>query len=436
MSKAYIALGSNIMPRSSFINSALKKINQEEGITLKRRSSTYDTYPLGDSSQARYLNSVIEIETSLKPQELLSRLSRIENSLGRRRIDKNRPRTIDLDILLYGDAIFRKGNLIIPHPRMHKRDFILFGMNEIAPTAIHPILKKCVQEIHDRREMKLIKSPQKAYNYIASLRQKGKRIGFVPTMGHLHEGHLSLIRKARKENDVVVISIFVNPTQFGPREDYKRYPRNLRRDIALAKKEGLDIVFYPDVKEMYAPDHSTYVDVEKLSENLCGRLRRGHFRGVATIVTKLFNIIPSDNAYFGQKDAQQAFLIKRIARDLNIPVNIKILPIVREKDGLAMSSRNTYLNERERQEATILFKSLLLAKELVKKGERNKEKIIEEMRALIASKSSPRIEYISMVDTDNLKDVQILQGKVLIALAAYFGKTRLIDNIIVNIGKR
>ncbi len=433
MSKAYIALGSNIAPRRFFINSAAKKIAREKEIILKRRSSIYDTYPVGGPPQERFLNSVVEIETSLSPSKLLLRLLRIEKSLGRIRLGKNRPRTIDLDILLYDNSIIRDNNIIVPHPRMHKRDFIMFGMNEISPTAIHPVLNMTVGDIHNRREMKIIRNPKEAYNYICGVKRKGRRIGFVPTMGYLHEGHLSLIRKARRENDIVVISIFVNPAQFGPREDYSRYPRDLKRDKALAKRVGADIIFYPDLKSIYAPDHSTYVSVEDISKNLCGFLRPGHFRGVATVITKMFNIIPADNAYFGQKDAQQAFIIKRMTRDLNIPVKIKILPIVREKDGLAMSSRNTYLSKSQRREAIALFKSLLLAKDLIKKGERKADKIIKRMKDLISKKSSARIEYISIVDTDELKDIKTLRGKVLIAIAARFGKTGLIDNIIIRV---
>lgn len=433
MGRAYVALGSNIAPRRSFINSAIKNIDGEKCIALRRCSSIYDTYPIGGSPKRRFLNSIVEIETSLEPHKLLLSLSQIEKSLGRVRLGKSNSRTIDLDILLYDNRIVNDGNLVIPHPRMHKRDFVIFGMNEIAPQVRHPVLKKSIRDIYNRRGMKIIKDPAKAQKYIISLKQKGRRIGFVPTMGYLHEGHLSLIRKARRENDIVVISIFVNPIQFGPDEDYRRYPRNTENDKALAKKEGVDIIFYPNVKSMYGLNHSTHVSVEDISEDLCGRFRPGHFNGVATIVTKLFNIIPADNAYFGQKDAQQAFIIKKMIHELNIPIRLKILPIMREEDGLAMSSRNIYLNKDEKKEAIVLFESLLLAKDLIKKGERKADKIIRRMNRLILSKSSARIEYISIVDAEGLKNMKLLGGKILIALAAYFGKTRLIDNIIVTV---
>ena len=259
-------------------------------------------------------------------------------------------------------------------------------------------------------------------------------VGFVPTMGYLHEGHLSLLRRAKRENDIVIMSIFVNPAQFAPREDYAKYPRDFKRDARMAKKEGVDAIFYPGLKDMYLRDHSTYVSVENLSNRLCGRSRSGHFKGVATIVTKLFNIIPADNAYLGQKDAQQAIIIKKMARDLNIPFNIKVVPTVREIDGLAMSSRNVYLGKKERHEAAAIFKSLSLAKKLIKRGERNSRKIIKAVKDFIRKNTSAKIDYVSIVDTEKLEDTKKLKGqRVLIAIAVYFGKTRLIDNVIVRV---
>ena len=436
MARVYIALGSNIDPKKFFVNQAIKKIAEEKNTTLRKCSSFYDTHPVGDVGENRFINSVLELETALKPRELFLRLMKIERALGRTRDGKSSPRTIDLDLLLYDDLIVREKNLTIPHPRMHRRDFVMFGMNEIAPTVTHPLLKMKMTDIHARRKMKIIKSPKEAYNYISRLKKEGRRIGFVPTMGYLHEGHLSLIKKARRTNDIVCISIFINPTQFGEGEDYKRYPRDLKRDKFLAKKAGCDVTFYPDAKNMYSSTHSTYVDVRDIQDKLCGRFRKGHFRGVTTVVAKLFNIIPADNAYFGQKDAQQAFIIKKMTEDLNIPVKINMLPTVREKDGLAMSSRNTYLDKKERHEAVILFESLLLAKRLIRKGERSASHIIRRMKSLIREKSSARIEYVSIVDTEDFKNIKTLKGKVLIALAVYFGRTRLIDNIIVNVKGR
>lgn len=279
--------------------------------------------------------------------------------------------------------------------------------------------------------MKLFRSAKSLQGYLWKLRREGRKIGFVPTMGYLHEGHLSLIRKARAENDVVVISIFVNPIQFGPKEDYKRYPRDLRRDLRLAREEGVDIVFYPSVKEMYPEGFCTYVEVEGLSDVLCGKSRPGHFRGVATVCTKLFNIVGPDVAYFGQKDAQQAIIIKRMVRDLNMPLKIKVLPIVREEDGLAMSSRNTYLSKEERKQAPIIYKALRKAKEAFKAGERDAGKIKREVRDLISSMDKAKIDYVEIVDLKDLRPLKEIDRPALLAVAVWFGKARLIDNVIL-----
>lgn len=280
--------------------------------------------------------------------------------------------------------------------------------------------------------MRTIHSIKQMAEVSKKLNLNGQTIGFVPTMGALHEGHLSLIRRAAKENDIVVVSIFVNPVQFGPKEDFKKYPRDLKKDAHLCQKEDVDIIFYPEAKDMYPDDYKTYVVVEKLSDVLCGKSRPGHFKGVATAVTKLFNIIQPDAAYFGQKDAQQAIIIKRMAEDLNIPVKIKVMPTVRNGNGLALSSRNIYLNERERRDALVLSQSLNSAKDLIKKGVKNADEIILRMRRLIKRKKTAQIDYVSIVDSESLKPVKKISGKYLIALAVWIGKTRLIDNIIIN----
>ncbi len=256
-------------------------------------------------------------------------------------------------------------------------------------------------------------------------------IGFVPTMGCLHEGHLSLIKAARKENDLVVISIFVNPKQFGPKEDFRKYPRDLKRDERLAKKAGVDIIFYPSVKEVYPESYRTHVEVNDITERLCGRQRPGHFRGVTTVVAKLFNIVRPDRAYFGQKDAQQAIVIKQMARDLNMDIEIKVMPTVREADGLAMSSRNAYLSKRERKDAPVLYESLILARDLIEAGDFDTKKIKGHMKRLIDSTGSTYIDYISFSRLEDLKEVKKAGENTLIALAVRMGKTRLIDNIII-----
>ncbi len=264
------------------------------------------------------------------------------------------------------------------------------------------------------------------------LRQQG-RLGFVPTMGALHKGHLQLVQVARRRCDYVVVSIFVNPIQFGPNEDYRTYPRDFTRDQRLLKEVGTDVIFSPDVAEMYPVGYATCIEVKDLTRYLCGKSRPAHFRGVTTVVAKLFNIVKPHLAVFGQKDAQQAFVVKRMVTDLNFDVKILVVPTVREPDGLAMSSRNTYLTSDQRREATVLFRSLQLAENLIKNGERDAGRIKMAMRRLIKSSSQGKIDYIDVVDTEKLAPVKQIAGEVLVALAVYFGKARLIDNIIIRV---
>jgi pantoate--beta-alanine ligase len=273
----------------------------------------------------------------------------------------------------------------------------------------------------------------KAITEIRALRQNLKgSVGFVPTMGFLHEGHLALVRRAKAENSVVAVSIYVNPTQFGPREDFGAYPRDLDRDLGLLRKEGTDIVFVPLDDEMYPPGFSSWVDVEKVTEPLEGATRPGHFRGVATVVAKLFNIVQPTRAYFGQKDAQQAVVIKRMVTDLDMSLEVVIVPTVRERDGLAMSSRNVYLSPKERQAATVLFKALMLARQLRKAGEKDAEKIRRQMTECIRKEPLARIDYVSIADTERLEELDLLERPALASLAVKIGKTRLIDNILLD----
>ena len=268
---------------------------------------------------------------------------------------------------------------------------------------------------------------------IRSARAAGKTIGVVPTMGYLHEGHLTLMRKARAEQGVVIATIFVNPLQFGPQEDYAVYPRDLKRDSVMAETTGIDVLFAPSVDEMYPAGNGrtlTFVDVEQITTKLCGASRPGHFRGVATVVAKLLNITEADVGYFGQKDAQQVTVIRRMVDDLNMNVKIVAVPIVREADGLALSSRNQYLSPDERQAALVLSKSLVRVQELLQLGEKESGQILAVMNDLISREPLARIEYISIVDPTALEPLQQISGPALIALAVKFGKTRLIDNLI------
>jgi len=256
-------------------------------------------------------------------------------------------------------------------------------------------------------------------------------VGFVPTMGYLHDGHLALVKQARDENSVVVASIFVNPTQFGPTEDFKTYPRNTERDLALLEKERADIVFMPSAEEMYPEMFSSWVEVEKVTDRLEGSYRPGHFKGVATVVAKLFNIVEPTCAYFGQKDAQQALVIKKMVADLNMNLKVIVSPTVRESDGLAMSSRNVYLNPQQRQAAAVLFKALTLAQNLWGKGERNAETIRQQMTSLISKEPLAKIEYVSIADTQTLEELSEIDRPALASLAVRIGKTRLIDNMVL-----
>lgn len=279
--------------------------------------------------------------------------------------------------------------------------------------------------------MVVVQKIQEMKEIVKRLKKEGKSIGFVPTMGYLHEGHLSLVRLSKQQNDITIMSIFVNPIQFGPNEDYDRYPRDFERDKSLAEKEGVDYIFYPSVEEMYPEDFKTVVSVKKITEIMCGKSRPGHFDGVATVVLKLFNIVNPDRAYFGQKDAQQLAVIKQMVKDLNLDVEIIPCPIVREQDGLAMSSRNVYLSEEERKSAAVLYRALNLAKEMIEKGEKDVSSIKRAMEEMILKEKYTKIDYIEFVNNETFEIISKVEGKVLIALAVFVGKTRLIDNIVV-----
>ncbi len=277
--------------------------------------------------------------------------------------------------------------------------------------------------------MKIATTIPQLHNALSLARKKNKSVGFVPTMGALHEGHASLLRRSRKDNDISVLSIFVNPTQFGPHEDFTKYPRDKKKDVLLAKKENVDIIFYPSEKLMYPPGFTTYVETTELSYMLEGRVRPGHFRGVMTVVTKLLNLITPSTMYLGAKDAQQCMILKRMVTDLNISTRIVICPTVREADGLAMSSRNQYLSPADRKDATVLFSSLQLAQTEIKRGLRDAVKVRFLIEQNIRAHSKGEIDYVACVDGETLEPLTTVQGHVLITLAVRWEKTRLIDNV-------
>ncbi len=283
--------------------------------------------------------------------------------------------------------------------------------------------------------MKVARTIQSVRKLVKAARAKGKRIGFVPTMGALHIGHVSLIEAATHNTDFVVVSIFVNPTQFGPGEDFERYPRPFDEDLEICRKHGVDVVFAPTAEEMYPKENLTWVNVEKLSKLLCGQFRPGHFRGVATVCAKLFNIVTPDIAFFGQKDAQQAIVVKRMVADLNMPLKILVCPTIREPNGLAMSSRNQYLTAKQKIDAALIYKSLQKCEELIQAGVTATAEIIGQMRKILDEIPSAKIEYVSIVNAETLQSIDKITGKVLAAVAIKIGSTRLVDNILVDAPK-
>lgn len=280
------------------------------------------------------------------------------------------------------------------------------------------------------KAMEIIKSVRKMQEFSESMRNSGKKIAFVPTMGYFHRGHLSLMEEGKKLGNCLVISIYVNPTQFGPEEDLEKYPRDFEQDRKLSEDVGVDVIFYPPNNEMYPEHYQTYVDVEGVTRNLCGLSRPGHFRGVTTICAKLFNIVKPHVTVFGKKDFQQLTAIKRMVTDLNMDLEVIGMPTVREADGLAMSSRNTYLKEEERASALSLSRSLKLAKELYEDGEKNAGKIIDEAKKFIEGHPHTKIDYVKICDTGTMEDVEYLENEAVIALAVRVGKARLIDNYV------
>lgn len=281
--------------------------------------------------------------------------------------------------------------------------------------------------------MKIITKITELKAEIKALKSNGKIIGLVPTMGCLHEGHLSLVQSSVKKADCTVVSIFVNPTQFSPNEDFREYPRDLKHDSEIVEREGVDYLFIPEASAMYPEGFKTYIEVHDLQDKLCGRSRPGHFRGVCTVVLKLFNIVDPDVSFFGQKDAQQAVVLKRMVKDLDLDVNIEIIPIIREKDGLALSSRNTYLDPEQRKAALCLSKSLREADEMFKSGERKSARIIRRMEEIIKSEALAKIDYVRIVDLNNLDPLARIEKEALIVVAVFIGKNRLIDNTFINI---
>ena len=436
MATCLIALGSNLGDRDGAILAALEALGATPHVRLVGQSSLLETEPVGGpAGQGPFLNAAAVVETSLDPESLLAELSRIEAALGRVRAERWGPRTIDLDLLLYDQRIQRSPVLTIPHPRMHERHFVLAPAAEVAPDMVHPELGKTVAELlaacaANRRPTKceVVENIHDIQQRVVALKRSGKRLSVVPTMGALHEGHLSLVRIAREISDTVIATIFVNPTQFGPQEDFGKYPRMLAADVDLLSSAGCDLVFAPANDSIYPAGFSTYVDPPAVAQPLEGKCRPGHFRGVTTIVLKLLNIIPADFACFGQKDFQQALVIRRMVEDLNLPIEIVTCPIVREPDGLAMSSRNRYLSAPERAQALALSQALDVGEQSLASGMRESQVIIERMRRTLVEAGIHRIDYIALADPETLEAAPTIDGPAVALIAAFVGTTRLIDN--------
>jgi pantoate--beta-alanine ligase len=435
MAICLLGLGSNLGDRVGNLLEGLRLLKRR--VTVLRLSSLHETRPVGGPpGQANFFNAAAVVATELPPGDLVAALHDIESQLGRERAETWGPRTIDLDLLLYDQQIIHTAQLTVPHPRMHERRFVLAPAAEIAGDLRHPALNATIDELLARLPPKDPREPKlRVFTNIADmqaetlrLRRLGRHVGLVPTMGALHEGHLSLVQVARERADAAIATIFVNPTQFGPNEDFAKYPRTLDADLAALSAAGCDAVFVPSCDEMYPPESSTFVEPPAVSQPLEGVCRPGHFRGVATVVLKLFHIIPADLVCFGQKDYQQAQVIRRMVADLNVPIEIVVCPIIREPDGLAMSSRNRYLSPSERKQALALSLALDEAERLVAAGQRESEPILAAMGNKLRSAGITRIDYVALADPESLAPVPRIEGRAAALIACYVGSTRLIDN--------
>jgi pantoate--beta-alanine ligase len=430
MPKVLLALGSNLGDRAATLDQAVELLRQVAGVTVLRVSRWHEADPVGGpSGQGAYLNGAALLETTLEPGALLAELQRIENQLGRVRTERWGPRTLDLDLLLYDALVMSSVSLTIPHPRMSERRFVLLPAAEIAPDMIHPVsgcsvLELCVKL--DRPPM-LVTTIAELRKQVRQALGQAKQVGLVPTMGALHEGHLRLIDAARRDCSFTVATIFVNPTQFAPGEDYERYPRSLEQDMAQLASRGVDLVFAPNREEMYRAGHVTSVLVDRLTKRWEGAIRPGHFQGVATIVLKLFHAATPDIAYFGQKDYQQFVVIRRMTADLDLPIMIRMCPTVRDADGLALSSRNAYLSADERRRGLSLRAGLCRAAQLLHGGERDALRLVKEMEGIIVA-GGVELDYAAIVDPETLDPIGEARTGAVALVAGRVGRTRLIDN--------
>ncbi len=443
MVTAYIGLGSNLGDRERNLKCALDHLAQAGGIEIVTVSSFRETVPVGGPSQPPYLNAAAELRTELSAEELLTVMQDAERIAGRRPTGVRwGPREADLDLILYGDATIDTERLVVPHPRFRDRAFVLEPLADLAPEledpvsgrTIHELLLELMRRRSGKRNARLIETVPELREYVDMTVRNRFTVGLIPTMGCLHEGHLSLIRAARKTCDKVLVSLFVNPTQFGPGEDLERYPMQQEKDLRMATEVGVDVVFAPPAGEMYAEDHCTFVTVMGLDSLHCGAARPTHFRGVTTILTKLFNLTRPRVAFFGQKDYQQTVLIRKMVDDLDQGVRIAVLPTVREADGLALSSRNLYLDAGERDQAPVLYRALTIAEERFEAGERSCAMLIDAMGEVLSKAPDFEPEYLVIVHPDTLAPMTtVAEEGAAVLLAGRLGKTRLIDNTLLGV---
>ena len=451
--RAFVGLGSNLGDRARHLETALGRLATLPGVRLAASSAAYENPAIGGPPQPDYWNAVAELSTALEPRELLRALHAIEDDAGRVRLEKDGPRTLDLDLLTFGDLVVDEPGLVVPHPRALDRAFILGPLVELAPEHAVAGTGRCVLELAARlrgREPEAFAALRRAAILVparapgvasrrpvvledrlalaAWRRDVAGEVGFLPTLGALHEGHASLARRAVAASDATVASIFVNPLQFGPNEDFTRYPRTFDADLALLGREGVDVVYAPSRDDLYPAGFATSVDVAGVTARFEGAVRPGHFRGVATVVAKLLARVRPARTYFGRKDAQQVALVRRLAADLDLPGEIVVAPTVDDLDGLALSSRNRYLAPEERARARALPRALAAARDAAASGTTASAALLEVAAGVLAA-SSLVADYLEVVDAATFESVSSVAPRAALLVAAVrVGTTRLLDN--------